>query len=241
MTEVVLPDLALRPVTFTVDDETVRADEDLGPAAAQVATGLPARVSLGGPFAVPVTAGMVKDDDDLRVFAAAEAGVHAYHLVHLAATFTSAPGDPPFASAEIELLLSASGTGPDAADPPVAWSMQPQRVTDDQTAETTWKFGPELTLEGVGVKLGSVEHTRTRTVPRVAVEALRLLQPDPGWRVSATTARPVAGTYRFVLVVRARHAAAVHLFVTMRTTVRQRSLLHYRSVAQPPIVLAADL
>jgi hypothetical protein len=241
MTSLALPDLPQQQVEFVPDDETVRADEVPAAEAAEVAASLAARVRIGGPLAVPVSVGLVKDDDNLKAFVAAESGKHAYYLVHLAATFTSGPGDPAFESATLDLALSTAGVAPVGGQPPIAWSMLPQRVTDDATSEFKWNFGPEVTVEDAGVKLGSIERTTTRTVGQVVVEGLGLLRSDPSWRVSAVPRRPIGGSYRFVLIVRAVHGATVHVAVAMRVTVRERRLLRMRSAYLPPVVLAADL
>lgn len=233
MIEIGVPSLEMEPVSFIPDREIIRGDHDELPA------DLAQRVRIGGPLAVPITSQTVAGDSDLRTFVAAEATACTYYLVHLAATFTSAADDPPFVSATLELLLSADGH--DGARSPIAWSMLPQRVTDDHTSATTWNLGPKLALHGFGMSLGSVENTQTATSSAVFIEALGLLRSDPSWRIAATARMAMTGTHRFVLVVRGPREQAVHAVLGMRSTVRSRSLLRYRSQALPPVVLSAAL
>lgn len=230
-----LPDLTMVPVSFVPDDEVVRS-LDHGPPA-----NLAQRILIGGPLAVPITSETVAGDDDLRTFVTAEAAERTYHLVHLAATFTGRPDDPPLVSATLDLLLSTGSQQQDGSDSPIAWSMLPLRLADDRESTTTWTLGPQLTLFSSGGSLGSREHTDTRHVSEVFIEALGLLRPDPGWRISATTKTAMTGTHRFVLVVRGPREQAIHAVISMRSTVRSRPLLRYRSQALPPVVLSAAL
>lgn len=230
-----LPDLTMVPVSFVPDDEVVRGLDQETPA------DLAPRILIGGPLAIPITPDTVAIDDDLRAFVAAEAAEAAYHLVHLAATFTGGPDDPPLVSATLDLLLSTDSQQLDDDAPPIAWSMLPLRLADDHESTTSWTLGPQLTLFGSGGSIGSFERTDTRHTAEVFIEALGLLRPDPGWRINATSKTAMTGTLRFVLVVRGPRDRAVHATISLRSTVRSRALLRYRSQALPPVEFSAAL
>lgn len=225
------PELEWRSVPMGLDEAVVRGgDDDHGGA------DLGERVRIGGPLAVPVRPEDV--EGDLRTFVAAEAGRHTYHLTHVALSLICDRGDPKFESATLSLLLSATGG---AAPEPVAWSMLPQRVTEEESVTTNFRFGPELTLEPVGLSLGSVERSGTRTSARLAVEARGLLRSDPSWRLTDTPRNPIAGIHRLVLVVRGAAGAVPQAVVGVRATVRERRVLRYRSRDLPPVVIAGSL
>ncbi|MER7282450.1 hypothetical protein ABT369_49265 [Dactylosporangium sp. NPDC000244] len=226
------PALDLRPVTMELEKIEVRAPGDEGPAAAD----LGGRVSVGGPIAVPIAPDSL--EGELRTFALAEASRYTYHMARLALSLTTGSDDPPFTQAVLTLLLSSAGT---PGDPPVAWSMAPERVVDAQEATDTFKFAPELKMEPVSVSLGSVERQTTVTTSDPHIRAHNLLTSDPAWHLYATTHNPLAGVFAFRLVLRCPVGVTPQALVSVSATVRERRLLWYRSRDLPPTVFATTV
>ncbi len=224
------PELEMRPVPMALDTIVVRGDSPAG-----APDDLGERIRIGGPFAVPIRPEDV--DGDLRIFVTAEAGRHSYYLTHLALTLITEPGDPEFESATASLLLSAAGGSAET----VAWSMLPQRVTEDEQVTTKFSFGPELSLEPVTASLGSMERSRTRTSTKLAVEARGLMRSDPSWFLTDTERNRISGTHRLALVVRSPAGAAPQAVVGVTAVVRERHLLRYRNRELPSVVLARSL
>src|SRR5579863_6598062 len=96
----------------------------------------PIRLSVGGPFPVPLDDGSVDPDDhELRNFINHEAATHAYWLVRLACTF-QAESDEPFIKAWLNFKLARDDG---RAEPePVAWSMTPFSLL--QLRDSPWKI-----------------------------------------------------------------------------------------------------
>ncbi|GAA4603775.1 hypothetical protein BJY16_004739 [Actinoplanes octamycinicus] len=215
MPELVLPHLERQPITLLREPVEVRGPgEPAGPAE------LSGRLFLGGPLAVPLGPGDL--DDDGRMFLAAEAGAFDYRLTHLALTVTG-DDDAPFASVTLGVALTCDD------GEAVAWSMAPDRVTDTAQLTDRFRFGPQLSLLGVEASLGSVERTRVRQGSEPLVEALRPLRADPAWIIRRGRHTPVAGAYRFVMVVRSPAGAAVRTGITVTARVRRRRLFGYRT------------
>jgi hypothetical protein len=255
MIDIELPALVERPLDLTLEDTDER-DILFGPPIPlghrdgrpwpsppwRVDTGvdesLVGRVHFGGPLVVPVTEDYVSGDPELAAYVAGEAERSAFYLVHAALTLRTKPEDPPFESASVRVRLSADG----ADRPPTAWSLQPLRLVDTTEVSTTWRLGPELGLdEAVGFSLGGVDHTRTGRREEVFLEGLGELGSNPEWLFYRTSARPLHGSYRRIMVVRAPRGVTAEAAVTVRARVRTRRLLWYRTEGINPLLISAEL
>jgi hypothetical protein len=197
---------------------------------------LAGRITLGGPFAVPVTPDYVADDPDLRAFVEREAASRVYHVVHMSVSFESEPARPRLDRTVIELSLSCATT-----PAPVAWSMTPLRVTDSIQVERSFRLGPELKLQDVELSVGEAEQKQTWQRTEVFLQAQRILRSDPGWEFTRTKTMSLSGSYRLIMVVRADRHEATSISGTVRAATKGNLLRWYRRQLPDPLSLAAEL
>lgn len=185
---------------------------------------LAGRITLGGPYAVPVTPEYVAADPDLRAFVVREVAHNVYYLVHLSVSFAAEPSTPHMERLAIELRLSSSVTPP----APVAWSMAPLRLSDTVQVEHGFRLGPDLKLAGAEFNLGEVERNITEQRSKVFLQAQRELRSDPAWEFTSARKGSLYGSYRLVMVVRAAKGAATSINSTLRAATRENLLHRYR-------------
>jgi hypothetical protein len=232
MIDIGLPSLTEHALDLTVEPTSFRTGPDAEPEPPSVLTG---RVSFGGPLIAPITDQYVAGDPELAAFLAGEAGLATYHLVHAALTLHTSADQPPFESARVMAEL----TTVDGPEPPVAWSMRPLRLADTAEVTSGWRLGPKLELAGIGVEMGEVSETWTETVETLYLEAYGELGSRPEWLLHRTQNRPLRGSQRLIMVVRASPRGTSRLSVTVRTQVRDRQLLRYRTRDLDPLTIPA--
>jgi len=224
---------ALREHGLTLES----SDPSRGDHAAPRVPPLTDRISLGGPYAVPVTPDYVADDAGLRAFVMAEAAHSVYHLVHLSVSFAGEPATPRLDSATVEITLA----GPEGAPPPVAWSMTPLRVSDPVALSRRFTLGPELKLGDASVKLGEFEQDVSRQQADIFLQAQGELQAHPSWEFRHTASARLYGSYRLILVVRAARGAATGLSATVRAATKGNLFRRYRQDLAGPLALTTAL
>lgn len=150
-------------------------------------------LSLGGPFVIALTADAVKEDADLIEYVKQTQNSHRFFLIHLACTFVPTDGES-FDKAWIQIRLSRSD-GRDAPKP-VAWSMKPQKLSEDLEVTQTAKIGSKLELLEAGLESG-----QKRTYKLVYLQPLNELQWNPAWHLKSIEGVDIDGSYRFQLIV----------------------------------------
>jgi hypothetical protein len=225
MSDVILPALPERELTL-VSEETPQSPALTG------------HVTLGGPVSVPVTAELVAADPGLLAFLEAEAHTAVYHLLHCAVGCARDAPEPALHTVNLDLTLSAGGSGQPAAFAPVAWSMAPHQLSeaaDAADARVPVRLGPRL-----GLRDGDGD--REPALPageRVCLEARRELRSDPGWEIRRTGTVPIGGTYRLAMVVRAPRGTVSVAAVAVGATVREGHTPHrFRAEIAQPVRLA---
>ena len=178
---------------------------------------LAGRISLGGPYAVPVTSEFVAADSDLRAFVEQEAD-STFHLVHMSVSFAAEPTTPTFDT--VTLGLSLTSAGPPT---PVAWSMTPLRMTSTSHVEQRLRLGPQLKLVDA-----EFERTTARDREEVYLQAQRELRSDPAWEFRRTRTAPLHGSHRLVMVIRAGLGQSTAITATVQATVRRPLLRRYK-------------
>lgn len=230
MIDIDLPDLPPHVLDFVPEDVPVRdypAEEEDLPSPA-------GRVVFEGPRAVPVTAQYVAKDPELEAFVVGEAPHSSYYLVHAALMLRADDDEPPFESDVVRMRLSAGN-----AAAPIAWSIRPQRVAETAEVTTGWQLGPKLSIADVaGFELGSMERSTTETHEEVYLESRGELGSTPEWLLHRTANRPLRGSHRLIMVVRAPRGAVTEATITVRTRVRARQLLWHRSRDLNPVVIS---
>lgn len=233
MIEFAFPELPGEPLSLPLD-RTGRSPGGPVPAGPP----LDGRVSLGGPLAVPVTSAYAADDKDLAAFVEQEAARAVYHVVHLAVAMAPEPRTPRLDSVRVELNLSAHGSPAGSGqEPPIAWSMAPSKIDDEEQIGTTLRLGPQLKIAPLEATLGDYSRTRTVRRSRPLLEAVGELSPQPRWVMRGTKDTPLTGSQRLVLVVRVPIGIVAELATTVQASVMKGSILR-RYVRQLPGALS---
>ena len=205
-----LPDPPERDLVLTPKPEYFRGKA----ADPETRESLRQRISVGGPVYRRIDAGST-DDAELRHFLEAEAADSDFYLLHL--TCTLRPGaDDPFTEVLIELDLAQSGGAE-----PIAWSMDPDRISDPVELSRTVSLGPTLKFFGVGVDL-KAEQERKVTKQEIFLEALYELESTPSWGLYRTSASELRGLHRFRLVVRTPKGSVVSGTMLIEAKVQRR-------------------
>lgn len=234
MTQIDLPELEEHALTFVPEF----VDRGPGGERSDSEGFLEGRIAIGGPLGVPITptSAYVAASGELRAFVEQEAGRFAYHLVHLSITFAAAPEKPSLERATVDLTLTADG------EAPIAWSMDPLHVSDASTVRTSLEFAPTLKLSELEVGLGSVGHERERPVTNSFLVAENPMRSDPRWTFRRTKSRPLRGSQRLVLVVRAPWKVDAQLTGKVTASTLHRSFLRKEHAELPkPLTFRAKL
>jgi hypothetical protein len=209
-----MPDPPVRDLVLTPKADSFRGGTASGPEAAE---SLRRRISIGGPVYRRIDTDST-DDAELRRFVAGEAADSDFYLLHLTCTLRPAEEEP-FTEALIELDLAQD----DGAGAPIAWSMQPDRMTDPVEVSQTVSLGPTLKFYGVGMDFTG-ERQRTLTKQQVFIEAMYELESTPSWGLYRTSSSELRGLHRFHLVVRAAKGARVSGTGLVEAKVRRKRL-----------------
>jgi len=165
--------------------------------------------SIGTPVVHPFTDELAAQDKNLGQFLVREHD-HHFVLVHIACTFRP-NHNTPFESASLQIQLQSTG-GTDA----IAWSMSPERVTDNVTYSRKVTIGSDLKILQLGAEAGTSGERRD-----VSIEASGLLQSDPAWEFTRTGSVAISGSHRLFLVVRSPRERTVTGSLELSMTVRQ--------------------
>lgn len=176
---------------------------------------LDAYISLGTPTFAELTPGDGTTDPEVAAFLKGDVR-NQYYFVRLACTFHPA-GAQRFEKAWLEITLAASDPASD--QPPIALSMDPQRVAG--SAERS--LGAEL---GVTLGILSIKGNADDKVSRdlVSLEALNELQSDPAWEFKRTAARELTGSQRLAMIVKAKRGTTTLGTVSLKATVPYRDV-----------------
>lgn len=221
MIDLELPDPPLQDVVLEAHEEYVRRG-DSDPASNEP---VPRRISVGGPVHRRIAADST-DDAELRHFLKEEAADSDFYLLHLTCSLKH-DEDEPFTEALLELDLTADG----AAVPPIAWSMQPDRLSHAVEVSRKVTLTPTLKILGVGVEVAG-EAGRTVTKQQAFLEAMYELESTPSWALYRTSSTELRGMYRFHLVVRTPKDTSVTGTTTIEAKVRRKrfGIIPYRAV-----------
>ena len=168
--------------------------------------------SIGTPVVHPFTDELAAQDKNLGQFLVREHD-HRFVLVHIACTFRPDHGAP-FESASLQIQLQDTG-GADA----IAWSMSPERVTDNVTSSRKVSIGSNLKILELGAEVETSAERRD-----IHIEASGLLQSDPAWEFTRTDRIAIRGSHRLFLVVRSSRGGTVTGSLELSMIVRQLRL-----------------
>ena len=156
---------------------------------AQAPRPIASTILLGGPDCARMKP---RDDEDPQLSDRREGADFWSVLMSL----TVSPGeDEALTSAWLKVDLSAPH-----GDPPIAFAMEPSR--EEAGVDMQASGGAEVDAKVVKLS-GSVQ--RAYTLQEAEILAERRLRPDPRWRITPSSGRPILGGADFVLVVKAPH------------------------------------
>ncbi len=177
------------------------------------------RISIGGPVHRRIGAEST-DDAELRRFLAEEAAGSDFYLLHLTCTLRPSEEEP-FKEVLIELDLAQKQAQEGGTDPPIAWSMEPDRLVNPVEVSRTFSLGPTLKFSGVGVDLTAGQQSKI-TRQEVFLEAMYELESTPSWGLYRTSSAELRGLHRFHLVVRAPKDSIVSGTALVEAKVQRR-------------------
>lgn len=157
------------------------------------------RLLVTGPVHARIEVQDVADDPELQRFIGRESGRYAFHALRLACTFRPEDGEP-FTECWVGIDLQRSDGSPDA--PPLAWSMQPQRLHRVTQLSNKFTYSAQLKLPVAEFGVGG-EHDASRDKETTYLQAYGELGASPWWelyRVEGTT--ELRGMQELRLVVR---------------------------------------
>jgi hypothetical protein len=172
-----------------------------------------AAIQLSTPRVLPLTEELIGDDAELKAFWKAERGRFRYDYVSFRCGFL--PGARTIDSAWVKVLLAPAGDGG-----PVAWSIFPQEVTEQQKVVEAAKVTSQLKL------LGSELSASTESVAKSWLVRGHLTpERSPSWEITPTAATPLNGDIKLYLVLRSPAAAAGGGQVTAGASIAGRRFL----------------
>lgn len=211
-----LPDPTLHEFSLRADQRQTRSLSGLKE--------LRGAVDLGEVISVPLDASLAGDDALLKHFLQKEGDGYRFHLLRLVCGFRPGKGET-FDRAWLTFDLRREDGGP--ANRPIAWSMEPERLSRPVEISTTVKLNSKLGFSGaeVGGEIGGGEkYSRDE----VFLEAYKQQQATPFWEFRTTSKVDLQGSYRLSMVVRSPAAVVTGGEVSLSVGVKQtRYLLFY--------------
>ncbi|MGI5375201.1 hypothetical protein ACQEV2_13315 [Streptomyces sp. CA-251387] len=203
--EIEVPELTEVATVLQPDDRVTRGGERPDP--------VRGAVSLGLPVVQPITEDLAGDDAALRTLLGDREW--SFHLVHLGATFTPSE-DARFGQAWLTVQLRRDDGA--EAEPPIVWSLTPQRAAQPVERPLSFTLGARLLFEA------SIEVSTTGRRTEVFVEGYGLQEPTCTWEFTPTSTDEVRGSQRLALVARTPRETAVTGAVDLRATLTRRRL-----------------
>jgi hypothetical protein len=143
-----LPEIEEREVVLEPQLRRVRRSGVDDPEAQRALRG---RIAVGGPRTLRLTSENL-DEGQLepmaRRFLEQEAADFDFYLAHMTCTFRPVH-DEPFTKAVLAIELQGPAT---AEAQPIAWSMQPERLTKPRTLTSAVKLTPSMKILGTGLQ-----------------------------------------------------------------------------------------
>jgi hypothetical protein len=160
---------------------------------------------------------------------------YRFLLLHFACSFRPMDGES-FAEAWFKVRLSAT------LDKAIAWSMTPERLTDEYKLTNSVTLGAGLKLQPVTVK-AETSAEREATVAEVYIEALNLLASDPVWELRRTRSRELRGLHQVQLVARLHREARGRAELSLSASVERKmmGIIPYAAAFEDTATNAIDL
>jgi hypothetical protein len=216
-----VPELSVIPIDL--EPREVRGGADLSQ--------LPGRVSLGGPFWAALPEGKAEDDPETAAFRQDPAWRWVLGVLALSLYVSDQEPDR-YERVWVDVkLVRQDGGVPDA----VAWSMKPDRASQEVSRSTKVTLVPSLKIADVGVD-ASIERGTAQTMEDVRIEALGEMTASTRWVFRRTGSAELRGCTRLAIVVRAPRDVGVeaHLDVGVVSAHRRAVFFWPRTEHHPP-------
>lgn len=181
------PPIELAPVNLTAEEVLGTGPRDQ-----------PDRVSFGFDHPERIDAGTPGIRDEVAKILEKAAPESSFYLVRLACSFR--PDAHPVRSARIRLRLRGKARVP---HPPIAWSMEPERLAKSSGRITTINLEPDISAFGFSIRLGSLSLTPEEPRQEIYLVASGKLESDAQWDFRATSAQRLDSLQDLVLMVKA--------------------------------------
>lgn len=202
--------------------------------AEQPSAPLKRRLMITGPVHARIGIKDVAGDPELVRFIKSQGQHYSFHALRLSCSFRPAE-DEPFTGCWVGIELSRADDV--AAEPPIAWSMEPHSLEQLMDVPPAFKFSAELKLPFVSLG-GSV--TRKSGAERTAafLQAYGELGAEPSWEFTRIGRAELRGMQQLKLVVRTPAGVPVEGKTTIEANVERRRLgvMKYRATVpgDPP-------
>jgi hypothetical protein len=206
---------------------TLEARELLGDVPADVAQD-PGRVSFGHGEPTAVTQATPDLEDDLHVILDTD---REHRFVALRFTCSFRPDDDPLV--ESRLVIRLTSQQPDGrTDPPVAQSLQPERLVQPIKRQTGFNITPSVTVASISVGGigGSTQDTYDAQEYYLVADGKRGSTPE--WFFRKTNAVPLEGMHDLRLIAQVRQGVPALAEVLMTAKIQRRALglVPYRAI-----------
>ena len=209
-----LPDVPERQALLEPGPEelTVRGGSE------QLAGPLRMRLAVMGPVHRRIAASDVAHDPELAGFIKSQGGDYTFHALRLSCSFRPAD-DEPFTGCWVGIGLSRA----DGADgePPIAWSMEPDRLSQPAHVSKTFTFKAELKLPLAGIS-GSAARGSSSHAALAFVQAYGELGSEPSWEFRRIPGGDLNGMHQLKLVVRAPSGVPVQGTTSIEANIERR-------------------
>lgn len=219
MSTIAVPEISMVPIFL-------EARELLGDSPQDVAEE-PGRISFGRAEPVAVTPATAGIDDALRASLADDAD-HRYFV--LAFTCSFRPDDNPLVESRVVVRLTAERSE-DGDDPPIARSLEPDRLVKPIERTIGFSLTPKVTFAGVDVEGGGITRQDTIDVQEFYLVATGKGEGTAEWFFRATEAVALEGMHDLRLIAQVRLGAGARAEVKMTAKIRRRAagIVPYRA------------
>jgi hypothetical protein len=196
----------------------------------EVRSPLRGRLLVAGPVHARIEVQDVADDPELQRFIERESDRYAFHALRLACTFRPEDGEP-FTECWVEIDLRRSDGSADT--PPIAWSMQPQRLSRVTQLSNKFTYSAQLKLSAVGLGFGG-ERDESSDRETTYLQAYGAYGATPWWELYRIKGAELRGMQELRLVVRAPADGQVDGKASIEAKVERRKYGVMRYVVSLP-------
>jgi len=205
MISLALPEAELSTFALAASDRVSRREPS--------ALRLDGTVEMGQVISIPLDISLAGDDSILKHFLQTEAECFRFHLLRFSCGFLPKEGEA-FDRARLEISLRREDDV--QTDAPIAWSMQPRRLSAQVENTKEVQIGSKLEILDLGVKVG-----RKTTQDESFLEAFGEQSPRPFWEFKQTSMVTLQGSFQLHLIVRSPRIASTRGEVSLSVIVRR--------------------